>query len=154
MRGSGGATGGAAQLAAQLATGGREADAYLLAVLSALIPLMQGNYSNTVYGGPGRVPNAMELKVLWLSLLPDAALRLVRAAGGVCRSHAQFPLPVLYSPQHIDRPQQDAAWLRSNLYLSHSQPVPSFSWVEVRCAQAPSFDDVHTIPSDPNHDQN
>ena len=68
-------------------------------VTALLRPYLQGNYSVALYGAPNRVPLG-SLKLVWLQLLSERALRTIAAAGGICLLHAKFLFPTFYSPHN------------------------------------------------------
>ena len=60
------------------------------AVLGALD--LQGNYSERLYGAPGRV-DLRTLKLVWLPLLSQRGLAAIANVGGICLLHAKYPFP-------------------------------------------------------------
>ena len=60
---------------------------------------LQGNYSVALYGAPDRVP-LESLKIVWLQLLSERALRSIAGQGGICLLHAKFLFPAFYSPHN------------------------------------------------------
>lgn len=65
--------------------------------LAALEEELQGSYSSALYGKPGLVPRGGSLRLVWLQLLPAAAVELVKAIG-ICRSASMPPFAPLFSP--------------------------------------------------------
>jgi len=97
-----------------------------------LEPFLQGNYSIALYGSPWRV-NISTLRIVWLSLLPDAALISLAKMGGACRLNAEPPWQPLYFMHDVVNNPIDALWVHS---YRRAEPVPSHGWVEVtHCAR-------------------
>jgi hypothetical protein len=60
------------------------------ASLAALAPLLQGAYSERLYGGANRVPLA-SLRLVWLAMLPETSLARI-AQIGLCKWEPKPPL--------------------------------------------------------------
>ena len=127
--------------------------------LRMLRSLLQTNYSAALYGRTNAL-NASALQLVYLSLLPPAALRTIRDRVGLCTlatghtappasdrswrcaadlgcfpacQSSEAPGHLLFSPGHGDADPRDAAWLWPNAL--RAEPVPSNEWTEVsHCA--------------------
>ena len=89
-------------------------------------PLLQGNYSQTLYGAPGRVP-LHDLRVVWLDLLPKRSLRRLSQVG-MCKWEAKPPFQPFYFVQDMQASPVDAMWLSR---FPPELPLASHTWVEV-----------------------
>ena len=97
---------------------------------------LQGEYSMQLYGADGRVP-LDTLKVVWMSVLSDDALRTIASGGGVCIHSANHVVPPFYIAHHHSSDPIDTMWLRRGLrgYPITWGHLPNDSWVEVtHCA--------------------
>ena len=129
------------------------------AELRMLRSLLQMDYSAALYGRTDAV-NASVLQLVYLSLLPPAALRTIRDRIGLCTLTTGLTAPpagdsswrcvanpgcfpvcqasfapghLLVSPGHGDADPRDSVWLWPNAL--RAEPVPSHKWVEVsHCA--------------------
>lgn len=101
-----------------------------IVVTDLLDPALQGEYSVTLYGAPGRVP-IPRVKVVHLSLLGDDALRWLSRAGGICHLHAHHLLMPFYAPINPKFDYADAVWVQQSMYVSRNRAAPNHSWVEV-----------------------
>ena len=71
---------------------------------------LQGEYSMQLYGADGRVP-LDTLKVVWMSVLSDDALRTIASGGGVCIHSANHVVPPFYIAHHHSSDPIDTMWL-------------------------------------------
>ena len=135
----------------------------LPATVDEIAPHLQAAYSEELYGAPGRVDIA-SLRLVWLSLLPDAARAVLARAGGVCKYDSGTPWRPFFAALDIFANPLDAMWLSSDHHhhLQHrhrhrstgvaisgkegederafaapsSFPVANHSWIEVtHCSQ-------------------
>lgn len=94
---------------------------------------LQGAYSTALYGAKGRV-DVERLRVVWLNLLPRAALHFAAFTVGICLGGSMPP----HRPFHVGRDPFmtnpiDALWITS----PRPRPIESHEWVEVtHCAAA------------------
>ena len=89
-------------------------------------PILQGNYSETLYGAPGRVP-LHDLRVVWLDLLPKRSLRRLSQVG-MCKWEAKPPFQPFYFVQDMLAGPVDTMWLSR---FPPEVPLASHTWVEV-----------------------
>ena len=117
----------AASLLAHKSTATRDKYQEVAATYDDLLgPLLQGNYSQTVYGAPGRVP-LHDLRVVWLDLLPKRSLRRLSQVG-MCKWEAKPPFQPFYFVQDMHAGPVDAMWLSR---FPPEVPLASHTWVEV-----------------------
>ena len=88
--------------------------------------ILQGNYSQTLYGAPGRVP-LQELRIVWLDLLPKHSLERLSQVG-MCKWEAKPPFQPFYFLQDMQSTPLDSMWLSQR---PASTPFASHTWVEV-----------------------
>jgi hypothetical protein len=94
-----------------------------------LSSVLQGRYSERLYGMPGRV-ELSSLRLLWLDLLPRRALESL-ARVGVCNLDARPPFqPFFYAHDVVNNPR-DAVWVHRPEDDLPARPLRNFSWVEV-----------------------
>ena len=101
-----------------------------------LLGLLQGSYSQALYGGPNRVPKET-LRLIWPQLLePHSVLEEVLARTGVCFWTAAAPLLPFYAPIDTDAANPHGAlWLHAEVPLA-IQSAASHAWVEItHCPQ-------------------
>ena len=91
-----------------------------------VVALLQDEYSVTLYGAKGRVP-IDDLRILWLPLMPRAAIKLL-ARIGVCGWHAEPPNRPFYLFHDLRNNPRAAVWIRKQLPV---KSAPNHSWVEV-----------------------
>lgn len=91
-----------------------------------LAPILQGNYSQTLYGAPNRVP-LHALRVVWLDLLPSHSLKRLSKVG-MCKWEAKPPFQPFYFLQDMQASPVDAMWLSRD---PAEAPLASDMWVEV-----------------------
>ena len=100
----------AASLLARKSTATRDRYQEVAATYDDLLgPILQGNYSQTLYGAPGRVP-LHDLRVVWLDLLPARSLRRLSQVG-MCKWEAKPPFQPFYFLQDIRAGPVNAMWL-------------------------------------------
>ena len=123
-------------------------------VSGVLGPLLQAQYSSRLYGAPGRV-DLHSLRIVWLAMLPHAALRAIGEVG-VCRAEAKPPLQPFLTTIDLNANPRDAMWVdqhwsgevadggagphggRNLGWLLQSQPAANNSWVEVTHCPRPA----------------
>eukprot|EP00962_Isochrysis_galbana_P038168 scaffold13517_cov112-Isochrysis_galbana.AAC.1 len=81
-------------------------------------------YTSAVYGPSGTVPPASELRVVWLSLLPPAALRQLASVGVCARVAPVPPLSPFFSNIGIHENPTNALWVAR----PDPRPAPPHSW--------------------------
>lgn len=97
--------------------------------------LLQEQYSASLYGAPGRVDTA-SLRLLWLPLLPDAALRAIGRLGGLCKYDSGYPWRPLFTALDIFANPVDSVWISWEHKTHAGFPVANHSWIEVtHCGQ-------------------
>jgi len=117
----------AASLLAQKSTAARHRYQEVAASYDDLLgPILQGNYSQILYGAPGRVP-LHDLRVVWLDLLPGQSLRRLSQVG-MCKWEAKPPYQPFYFVQDINAGLVDSMWLSR---FPPEVPLASHAWVEV-----------------------
>ena len=117
----------AASLLARKSTATRDRYQEVAATYDDLLgPILQGNYSQTLYGAPGRVP-LHDLRVVWLDLLPARSLRRLSQVG-MCKWEAKPPFQPFYFLQDIRAGPVNAMWLSR---FPPEVPFASHTWVEV-----------------------
>ena len=94
--------------------------------------LLQGSYSEALYGARGRVD--VGLRILWVSLLPAAALEWL-ATVGVCPVSSVPPWLPFYAVQDAGARGNpiDALWLHAPDTML---PLKSYSWAEITRARS------------------
>jgi len=101
------------------------------------------SYSIALYGARDRMP-MQSLKLLWPTLLTNATLKRLVAAGGTCNfGHNRYPLPLFYRLQHLYyEPTGRPLWIRrtNNGGVYRWSPAESHSWVEVTHCAVPNGD--------------
>ena len=101
--------------------------------LLRLAGMLQGRYSEALYGSRGLVPTD-GLRIVWLSLLPANAIAWLSQIG-VCGFSTIPPLiPFFSAPDAVGGGNQmDAVWIHNDALV---EGFPNNSWVEVtHCAQ-------------------
>ena len=97
--------------------------------------LLQEEYSMQLYGAPNMV-DIGSLRVVWLSLLPAAALHEIARSGGVCKYESGYPWRPFFTALDIFANPTDALWISWERATLAGFPVRNHSWVEVtHCAQ-------------------
>ena len=101
--------------------------------------LAGGNYSQKLYGGPGRVPRTTappgpgQLRFLWFGLLSPAQRAAVRALG-ICADASDAPTRALFAPLSRSNEPPGAVWRHAD--DATAMHVPSHGYVEVtHCAR-------------------
>ena len=91
------------------------------------------SYSDRLYGGRGLMPPLASLRILWLALLPEQAIRALSRVSPPCQLAARPPWRPLVSAVDVAFANpRDALWLYRPI---RREAVPNGSWVEVtHCA--------------------
>lgn len=102
-------------------------DALMLALGS-----LQGEYSKRLYGKPGLVDSST-LRLVWLDLLPAAALEQLNTTG-ICGVEAAGPWRPFFTSIDLFTAPLDAVWISRRNNRPHA--LANHTWVEVaHCAQ-------------------
>lgn len=95
--------------------------------------LLNDEYSRALYGASGRVPSST-LRIVWLDLLPKAALEAIARVGACSKMNSGYPWRPLFSAIDLVANPHNALWI-SREWEWLGLPVPNHSWVEVtHCA--------------------
>lgn len=92
---------------------------------------LQGNYSEQLYAGAGRI-NPETLRIIWLTLVPRGALRGLTA----CKHNAKPPLQPFFRPisnAHANDPAM-SMWVHQN---GPHEPIASHGWAEITHCPGP-----------------
>ena len=107
------------------------------AVRDLLGSVLQTSYSQALYGAANLV-DIDSLKVIYLSLLPNASVKLIGKLG-LCPHHSRHPSLPFYYPHHVaangmqSHDPLDTVWIaRAAMPPRYqSRPIANHSWVEV-----------------------